>query len=92
MQFQIPQFLEIEDKVIGPLTIKQFLYLLFGGAIVFILWNYLRFWLFIIIALPITALSISLAFVKINGQPFEKLLLAVINYFLKPRLYIWKKK
>jgi len=38
MQYQVPQFIEVEDRIIGPLTLKQFLYLAFAGAILFVLW------------------------------------------------------
>lgn len=92
MQFNVPQFIEIEDKLIGPLTLKQFLYLLGGGGLLFILWYVLTFGLFIIIAIPIGIFFILLAFYKVNGRPFINLIGAGIVYLTKPRLYLWKKK
>lgn len=92
MQFNIPQFIDIEDKIIGPLTLKQCLYLLAGGAIIFFSWYLFEFWLFIIIALPVAVLSLALAFLKINGRPFGQILAAFIGFSTKPKLYIWKKE
>ncbi len=92
MQFSVPQFIEIEDKIIGPLTLKQFLYLAGGAGLVFLLWYILKLWLFLIVAIPVLTLSFSLAFLKINGRPFANFLGSMINYLLKPRTYIWKEK
>lgn len=91
MQFQVPQFIDIEDKIIGPLTLKQFLYMAGGLMILAFLWLYLKLGLFIIVAIPIVLLSLALAFYKINGRPFIYFLGAFITYLTKPRLYLWKK-
>lgn len=92
MQFNVPQFIEIEDKIIGPLTLKQFFYLTAGAVLVILMWYFLKFWLFLILALPIAALSTALAFVKINGRPFVLFLASMLGYFMKPKIYVWKKK
>ena len=89
MQYQVPQFVDVEDRIIGPLTLKQFLYLAFAGALLFVFWFLLAFYLWIIIALPITALAAALAFLKINDRPFAHFLLAFIKYFTNPKLYIF---
>ena len=91
MQFNVPQFIEIEDKIIGPLTLKQFFYLAGGVALIIFFWYFLKFWLFIFLALPTAALSVSLAFVKINGRPFIFFLASMFGYLIKPKVYIWKK-
>ncbi|MFH1226114.1 MAG: PrgI family protein [bacterium] len=92
MQFNIPQFLDIEDKIIGPLTLKQFGWLAGGGVGVFILYHYLQFWLFLLIAAPVVALCLALAFVKVNGRPFVFVFGSFINYLIRPKLFVWKKK
>lgn len=89
-QFQIPQFIDYEDKVIGPLTIKQFLWLLAGGAIVFVLWVSFPLILFIILGIPIAILFLALAFYKINGRPFIIFITSSINYFIHPKMLLWK--
>ena len=70
-QFQIPQFIEMEDKLFGPLTFKQFMYLVGGGGICFILyvWLPLPFIIKIIPIAGVAALALALAFVKYNGRP-----------------------
>lgn len=90
-QYQVPQYINIEDKIIGPLTLKQFLYLLGGGAVAVIAWLLFNTFLFVIAATPVVALSIALAFLKINARPFATVLTNGIAFYLKPRLYIWKR-
>lgn len=92
MQFNVPQFLEVEDKIIGPLTLKQFGWLAAGGVLIFLSYQYLEFWLFILITIPLALLCLALAFVKIYGRPFISILGAFISYFLKPKLFVWRKK
>ena len=91
MQFQIPQFTEIEDKVIGPLTIKQFLYLAVGAFVLYILFKILNFFVFIILAIPIATLCLALAFVRINQQPLATALRNFLGFVKKPDFYVWKK-
>lgn len=91
MQFQVPQFIDIEDKVIGPLTIKQFLYFLAAGVLIFILYKTLNLLATIILAIPIIGISIALAFVKIGNQPFISFLKNFFGFIRKPDFYVWKK-
>ena len=95
-QFHVPQFIEVEDKIFGPLTLKQFMYVLGGAGIIFIMYAFLsRFLpLFIIFALvaPVGAFFMALAFYKINGQPFIKILERALNHYTRDRLFIWKKR
>lgn len=91
MHFQTPQFIEVEDKIFGPLTLKQFLYLIGGGAVIFLLYAFLPFFLFIIFAIPAAAFSGALAFYKMNGQPFIKTVEKSIRYLMNPKIYIWRR-
>jgi len=92
MQFQVPQFIDIEDRIFGPLTFKQFIYIVGSGGIGFILYKTLPFFLAILVALPIIALGMTLAFYKVNNKPFISILEASIRYFSAGKLYIWKKE
>ena len=92
MQFNVPQFIEIKDKIIGPLTMRQFLYILAGVAALGGLWFFIELWLFIIITIPIAIFCLMLAFYKFNGRPFIYFVGSVINYLIKPKLYLWKRK
>jgi hypothetical protein len=91
MQFQVPQFIDVEDKAIGPLTIKQFLYVLLAGIFVFILFRFLNFFVFILLLIPIAGLTYALAFVKIHNQPFIKVVKNFFGFLKKPDFYVWKK-
>ncbi len=91
-QFQVPQFITIEDKVIGPFTVKQFLYLAGGAAIIGLTNYFFQLIIVIPVALLIGSLAGSLAFLKINEQPFPAILKHAIFYALRPRLFLWKKE
>ncbi len=92
MQFQVPQFIDIEDKVIGPFTIKQFLYLAGAGLIIFILYRVLSLTITIILAIPIVVIALALGFYKPNNQPFIALLKSFLGFLRKPDFYVWKKQ
>jgi len=90
MQFQIPQFIDVEDKIIGPLTIKQFLYIAGAGAIIFILYLVVQPWLWFVLSAIVLGIGVGLAFFKINGQPLPKIILLALNYYIKPQTYVWQ--
>ncbi len=91
MHAQVPQYLEVEDKIIGPLTIKQFIYLLIGGGIIFLLFNLLKFPVFILVAIPIAFFTLLLAFFRIGNQKFSRFVINFLGFISKPNIYIWKK-
>jgi hypothetical protein len=92
MQFQVPQFIEVEDKLFGPLTLKQFIYLAGGVGMSAILYFVIPYhFIAIILAVPFVAFSLALAFYQINSKPFVEVLEAAISYYFKNKLYIWKK-
>lgn len=89
MQYAVPQFIEVEDKVIGPLTTKQFLYLVVGGVFLLIAWALADVGLFILLAIITAAIVIPFAFVKINGRPFEIYLVSAFKFFTSPKARFW---
>lgn len=92
MEYQVPQFIEVEDKIFGPFTLKQFIYLAGGAGLCAGIILYVRpLVLGIACAVPIAALSGALAFYRLNGKPFIEILEAGFNYYLKGKLYLWKK-
>lgn len=92
MKYQIPQFIEIEDKVIGPFTLKQFVYLAGGAGMAFIVYVYVPLILAIFLIPVVVALAVALAFYKSNNRPFIEVLEAMFNFYTKEKLYIWKKE
>lgn len=92
MRFQVPQFIEVEDKIFGPLTIKQFIYLVGGAGLSFLIYSLIgNIYISIIFILPIVMFSVALAFYKINNKPFINVVEAAFKYFFGEKLYIWKK-
>ena len=91
MRFEVPQFIEVEDKIVGPLTWKQFIYLAGGGGLVVALYLNLPFLLFALFGIPIGAFAGFLAFHKVNNRPFSIFLESAINYLRKSKLYLWRK-
>ena len=91
MRFEVPQFIEIEDKIIGPLTWKQFVYLAGGVGILITLFLTAPFIIFVVFGVPIGVLSAALAFHRVNNRPFSIFLESVVNYFSGTKLYLWKR-
>lgn len=92
MQYQVPQFIEIEDKIIGPLTLKQFLWVLAGGVILFIIWTFADLTWLIIIGTPVAGLFMALAFYKINGRSFIAFLSSAIGFYTKSKTFLWQRQ
>ncbi|MDO8565064.1 MAG: PrgI family protein [bacterium] len=92
MRFQVPQFIEVEDKIFGPFTFKQFIYLAGGVGAAVVLYTLLPKFLAILLALPILVFAAALTFYKPNDKPFIHLVEAFFNYTLTNKLYIWKKE
>lgn len=96
MATKIPQNIDKEDKLVGPLTLKQFLYLLGGAALAFVAYQYyatgyLYFIEFILIALLPVTFAVLLAFAQINGRPFITFLYNIFNFILAPKKHYWSK-
>ncbi len=96
MQYGVPQFIEMETKIVGPLTFKQFTFVGAGAVIDFILYLILgkkNTALFVLLALPIAGFFLFLAFGKIKGRPFPVFLKNLFAYYLgSPKFFIFKKK
>ncbi|MDA2921732.1 hypothetical protein MYX07_00515 [Patescibacteria group bacterium AH-259-L07] len=92
MQFVVPQFIDVESKIIGPVTPKQFVILIITALFLFVSYKLADFTLFIIEAVIIFGLGVTLAFLKVNGQPFYFFLLNIGHSLKKPSLRIWKKE
>lgn len=92
MQFQVPQFIEVEDKIVGPLTFKQFVFIAGGLGTAYVFWRLLPLFVAAPLVVGILAFAAALAFFQVNGRPF---LLALENgfyYLLHPKLYLWNNQ
>lgn len=93
-RYLVPQFLEIEPRIIGPVTIRQFLILMYAAFVDFIVWKLLsdsyQNWALVIMFVH-TMLLVILAFAKVNGQSFHYFILNIVRTSKKPKLRIWTK-
>lgn len=90
MRFQVPQFIETEEKIIGPFTVKQFIFIAIGGALLFLLWFAVPPGIFIFLAIPIAAIFLGLALIKIQEMPLYLYLFNFANYLINPKKYIYR--
>lgn len=92
MRFQVPQFLEIEDKLFGPLTFKQFIYIAGSVGISVVLFMFLPNFIALIFSAPVLAFGFALAFYRINDKPFIFVVESFIKFHLSGKLYLWQKE
>lgn len=92
MQFKVPQNIDLEDKIVGPLTLIQFLYVISGGILIYLLYLTIGgtffFW---VLAVPIAAIALALAFLKIQDQPLSHFIKAGLMYLSRPKTRIWQR-
>ena len=90
-QFTVPQFIDVENKIIGPLTVRQFLIILTVGILSAIAYRFFDFSLFITITIILSLLAIVFSFVKINGRPFHYFVLNILQTIRRPGARVWNK-
>ncbi|MDO8663339.1 MAG: PrgI family protein [Candidatus Wildermuthbacteria bacterium] len=94
MRFTVPQFIEYETKVVGPLTFRQFIFVGIASGAIFVLYFYVgktNFFLFMLLAILLMGIALILAFLKIGGRGLPILLENSLKFIVSPRIYIWKK-
>jgi len=90
MEYQVPQFIEVEDKVVGPLTLKQFIYIAGAGGLCAVFFAYLNMVVAFLLSALVVGLAAALAFYKVNGKPFINVLEAGFNYYTGAKFFLWK--
>ena len=91
-RFQVPQFITIEDKIIGGfLTAKQFIYVAAGVISIVAIFFMFQGFLALLLSLLIAAAASALAWGKISEIPIPSLVLHAIFFFVRPRVFIWKR-
>ena len=90
MEYQVPQFIEVEDKLVGPLTLRQFLYLAGAAGLCIIFFSYFSFIWALLCSLPFAALGAALAFYKINDRPLLDVFEDGFNFYTRKKLMLWK--
>src|SRR5258708_16415073 len=93
MQYAVPQFTEVEDKLIGPLTLKQFLIILATGGIVMFFYSLLKLSIFFyFFAIPTSLLGLGLTFGKFNGRPLFSYIGVFVAFTSRPQVRIFKRE
>ncbi|MDP1707285.1 MAG: PrgI family protein, partial [bacterium] len=92
MEYQVPQFIEVEDKIVGPLTLKQFIYIAGAGGLCVVFFVYLPVIFAFLLSAPVVGLAVALSFYKVNGKSFVEILEAGFNYYTGAKFFLWKHK
>ncbi|MBA7642421.1 hypothetical protein ES703_50114 [subsurface metagenome] len=91
-QFTVPQFIEHEVKIVGPFTFKQFVFIGVAGAICFVFYFTLPFFIFILASIVVMLGGFALAFLKSGGRSLPILFKNFFSFSISPKVYLWKKK
>jgi len=92
-QYKVPQNVETEDKILGPLSVKQFIYVIIALMWAFLMWRIFSAYIIIalIFAFPVTGFFLLLGFGQREGVPFEDYVVAFIRFLIVPRKRMWIK-
>lgn len=88
----VPQYIDIEDKVAGPLTAKQLFWMIGMGGALFLMWALIsvKLW-FYILAVPVALVFVALAFYKPFGQPLGGFIGHGFMFLFAPKIYVWRR-
>jgi len=93
MQFQVPQFIDTEDKILGPLSLKQFFYLAIVAGFCFILFFLIgSLFVWVLLTIVIMGSAVALIVVKVNGRPLSRVFFSAMRYYWQPQTYVWQPK
>jgi len=91
-QFTVPKFIEHKAKIVGPLTFNQFIFVGVAGAICFVFYFTVPFFIFILLSIVVMLGGFALAFVKSGGRSLPVVLKNFLFFSFAPKIYLWKKK
>ncbi len=93
MQFPVPQFTDVEDRIIGPLTIRQFVILLVSTGVVLLCWSLSKdYYVTGAAGLLVGAPGLAIAFGQFNGRPMYASLFVFLNHYTKPKFFTFQKQ
>lgn len=94
-KFSIPQEVQREDRIFGPLTMRRLIILCIGGGLTYVIYLWLRPYGMSVWFTPIflgSLITLALAFLELFGMRFEKLFLRFLEFVLIPRQRVWDKR
>jgi len=91
MRFQVPQYIDVKDKILGPLTLKQFMYYLVAVLALIPVYVLADLALFVTLAVPAAGITILFVHGRFAGQTVGELLFHGFGFYTGTRLYIWQR-
>jgi len=91
-QFTVPQFIDVESKIIGPITTRQFLIIIGSGVVVAVSYRLFDFTLFLTITVVVVLIASIFSFLKVNGRPFHFFILNLIQTIKRPGTRVWNNR
>src|SRR3990167_10812319 len=91
-QVTVPQFIDNEDKIMGPITVRQFAIVFVDGLLIFAAYKIFPLTFFIPIGLGLALLGGIIGFLKINGQAFHFFILNLVSAMMHSSLMVWRKE
>lgn len=92
MQFSVPQFIDVEDKIVGPFTGKQTIYLICGGGIILLCFTLFNFFFFVITLIIVAPLTLAFVFYRPKGITLAQYLSNILDYVTTNHLYVWRRE
>lgn len=93
MNFVLPQFIDMEARIVGPLTLKQFAFVGVGTTASFLIYFSLgksAMPLAIALIAIVEGISSALAFVKMDGIALPTVIQHYMLFAMSPQIYLWK--
>ena len=88
--YKVPQDVEADDKLIGPFSFRQFIYLIIVALSIALAWGLAQLFVGLaIIPLPVIIFFGALALPLRKDQPMEIYMAAMVSFYLKPRQRLW---
>lgn len=91
MRFKVPQNIDMPDRILGPLTMLQFVYAVIGGGGAYVCYMSLPSPLNILLAIIVALFTVAMIFLKINERPFSHFLLSLMRFMSTPKQRVWHK-
>lgn len=91
-QYVVPQFIDVEDKIIGPITVRQFIILIIAGLIMFVEYKLSDITMFLAVGIPTLIVFCMIAFLRVNSMPFHYFFLNLITTLKEPKIRIWSRQ
>ncbi len=91
-QFTVPQFIDVESKIIGPITTRQFLIIIGAGVIIALSYKLFDFTLFLTITIVVVLIAAVFSFIKVKGRPFHFFILNLNQTIKKPGTRVWNNR